>query len=307
MILEIKKEEISELNDSDLRSLIAMLCEAEVQSKGLSSVGVTWGGHQNAPDGGIDVKVEYTIAFDEDGYIPRNHTGFQVKKPKMPAAEISKEMCPNNKLRAVIIELTQSNGAYIIVSSNSLVSDKALAERRKAMREALSDLPQHNKLKIDFYDSQRVASWVNSFPAIVLWVKKKLGRPIQGWLPFGNWSNPKSDLEEDYLVDDGLRLYDTSNPAQDRLFLIDGINNFRLKFHQASTVLRLVGLSGVGKTRLVQALFDARIGNKALNRSKVCYTDVGFDPIPNPINFAQQLMAWSNNGTCILAKEVLEQ
>lgn len=80
-MLEIKGEDISELNDGDLRSLIALLCEAELRMMNLPTVGVTWGGHQDAKDGGIDVRVELTTSLPkEDGFIPRTQTGFQVKK-----------------------------------------------------------------------------------------------------------------------------------------------------------------------------------------------------------------------------------
>jgi len=46
-MFEISKDDVKQLNDVDLRELIALLCETEVSAKGLSSVGVKWGGSQN--------------------------------------------------------------------------------------------------------------------------------------------------------------------------------------------------------------------------------------------------------------------
>lgn len=43
-MFDITPEEISELNPSDLRELVARLCEAELSKKGLSPAAVTWGG-----------------------------------------------------------------------------------------------------------------------------------------------------------------------------------------------------------------------------------------------------------------------
>ena len=54
--LEITGEQIAELSDSDLRSLIGLLCEADYRVAGLSTSGIRWGGHQNARDGGLDVE-----------------------------------------------------------------------------------------------------------------------------------------------------------------------------------------------------------------------------------------------------------
>ncbi len=63
-MFEITADDIAALNDEDLRSLVALLCEAELHSRGLSGSAVTWGGDQNAADGGVDVRVakESTVA-----------------------------------------------------------------------------------------------------------------------------------------------------------------------------------------------------------------------------------------------------
>lgn len=101
-MLEITGDDIKDLKDADLRSLVGLLCEAELRDSNLPIAGVTWGGHQNAPDGGIDVRVNLTTKLKEDGFVPRSKTGFQVKKPDMNSSAILREMKPNNVLRDVI-------------------------------------------------------------------------------------------------------------------------------------------------------------------------------------------------------------
>jgi len=59
-MFEIEGQHIAELNDEDLRTLIARLCEAELHCKGSPISAVTAGGDQNAPDGGLDVRVDLT-------------------------------------------------------------------------------------------------------------------------------------------------------------------------------------------------------------------------------------------------------
>ncbi|MGB5058250.1 MAG: hypothetical protein WBO48_06140, partial [Candidatus Promineifilaceae bacterium] len=51
-LLEITGDDIALLSDTDLRSLIGLLCEADFRSAGLSTKGIVWGGHQDASDGG---------------------------------------------------------------------------------------------------------------------------------------------------------------------------------------------------------------------------------------------------------------
>jgi|SRR5882724_2548910 len=60
-MFEITGDHISKLNDADLRLLIGRLCEAELRQYGLPLSSVTAGGHQDAPDGGIDVRVNAPI------------------------------------------------------------------------------------------------------------------------------------------------------------------------------------------------------------------------------------------------------
>src|SRR6266496_1062932 len=101
-MLEVTSDDISKLSDDDLRSLVALLCEAELRRRGLSPSGVTWGGDQNAPDGGLDVRVSLSRKSAARGFIPCLATGFQVKKSDMTPKAILKEMRPGGKARAMI-------------------------------------------------------------------------------------------------------------------------------------------------------------------------------------------------------------
>lgn len=290
-MIKITGNDISELNDIDLRSLIGLLCEADLSSKGLPTAGVTWGGHQNAKDGGIDVRVELATTLHKDSFVPRSKTGFQVKKPDMPRAAIIDEMRPKGMLRQVIKDLIDANGAYIIVSSQGSTSDSSLRARKDAMREALSDYPNASNLKVDFYDRERIAGWVRSHPAISIWVMEKIGRPIQGWKSYGNWANNPDGIADEYLLDEHVRLYNNSNPNFEGVPAVTGINEIRTILRNPGSSVRLTGLSGVGKTRLLQALFDERIGSCPLSKSQVFYCDVGDSPNPNPRSFAERIIA----------------
>ncbi|MEI6827380.1 MAG: hypothetical protein WCK54_17435 [Desulfuromonadales bacterium] len=290
-MFEITGNEISELNDTDLRTLVGLLCEADLRVNCLSTAGVTWGGHQDAKDGGLDVRVELSSTPDPDGFVPRSVTGYQVKKPDMPRAEIIKEMRPGGKLRQVIQELAAACGAYIIVSSTGSTSDSALRDRRDAMKEAVADIDHPSSLTLDFYDRGRLAGWVRSHPSLVLWVRGKIGRPMQGWRPFENWANAPGGIEEEYLLDEEVRLHDGTTPVTDGMAAVNGINHLRSVLHRPASSVRLAGLSGVGKTRLLQALFDDRIGQNSLNPTLVLYTDVSDSPDPDPRVFAERLIA----------------
>lgn len=289
-LLEISGDDIARLADADLRELVGLLCEADYRLAGLPTKGIMWGGHQDARDGGLDVVVRDEIPPPSLSFVPRSVTGFQIKKPDMPRSEILKEMRPDGVLRAEIKALIEVKGAYIIVSSSGSTTGPALKSRIDAMKESLAGEANHENLHLDFFDRGRVATWVRSHPSLILWVRDKVGRPLNGWRPFENWANAPGGIEEEYLLDDGLRLHDGTTTKGTGLSIDAGFLKLRSALSLPGAIVRLAGLSGVGKTRLVQALFDQRVGEHALNPSQAFYTDISDSPLPDPGAFANQLI-----------------
>jgi hypothetical protein len=104
-LLDITSDDIAALDDGDLRILVARLCEEDLVIRSLTPSSVTWGGHQTAPDGGLDVRVSLPPGTNIEGFVPRPSTGFQVKKPDMPRGAIVDEMRPKDLIRPVIQRL----------------------------------------------------------------------------------------------------------------------------------------------------------------------------------------------------------
>ena len=289
-VFDVTPDEISQLNDVDLRELLGRLCEAELTSRRISSASVTWGGNQTAPDGGLDVRVRLPEGASIDGHIPRRSTGFQVKKPDMARAAIIDEMKPAGTIRPVIRELAGEGGAYVIVSSAASTSDTGLRNRKNAMREALNGVIDEADLHTDFYDRTRLAGWVRCHPGLIAWVKERVGRAFAGWRGYGSWIGSVEGVEAEYLLDDKLRLQIGRGKSPSKP-VVEAIDDLRDELAMPGKIVRLVGLSGVGKTRLVQALFDARIASRPLSPSLAVYTNLSDDPTPQPTGLASDLIA----------------
>ncbi len=289
-MLEITPDDVALLNDTDLRTLIGRLCESELRSRGLSAAAVTWSGHQNSADGGLDVRVALAEGETVEGFVPRPQTGFQVKKSPMPRSQILEEMRPKGVLRPIIQDLANRSGAYIVVSAES-TSDTTLRNRHDAMQEAVNDLPNAKDLALDFYDRGRVASWILDHAGMVLWVRSKIGRAVPGWRSYEAWAYAPDGLEGEYLLDDTHRVRTDTETSESGLSPVEGIKRIGDRLRRPGGVVRLVGLSGVGKTRFVQALFDHRVGGSSLNPALAHYTDVADGPDPSPATLVQNLIA----------------
>jgi hypothetical protein len=298
-MLEIIGNHIALLSDEDLRSLIGLLCEADLRKRGLPASAVTWGGNQTAKDGGLDVRVALRAGTAIEGFIPRAATGFQVKKSDMPPSAIGPEMKPKGMIRPVISALAQDSGAYIIVSANGSTADSALSDRRAAMAGAVTGMPEATKLELDFYDRNRIATWVREHAGMMLWVRTKIGKAIPGWRSHGAWSHrPASG--GDYLLDETVRIRSATANEGEGLSTLAGIHKLRDALREPGKVVRLVGLSGIGKTRLVEALFDVKIGERALDSALAVYTNVAEGPTPQPSGMASDLVAAGTRAVLVI-------
>ncbi|MFC3549571.1 hypothetical protein ACFOLC_00915 [Lysobacter cavernae] len=287
-MFEVVGSDIERLSDTDLRSLVVRLATSELRKLGLPLSSVTAGGHQDAADGGLDVRVECPAALPRADFVPRQRTGFQVKKPDMAASAIREEMRPKGALRPAIVELAAQQGAYIIVSAQGSVADKPLRERRQAMRDQLSDLATSDDLHTDFYDRDRLAAWVNEYPGIAAWVRACANRPLDGWSSVDRWGGAQA--KGPFLTDASTCLVDESRKPGEALQVLDGVERLRSELRRPGRCVRLIGLSGLGKTRLVQALFEKDVGGDPLDPGLAAYTDYSTETRPSARDMARELI-----------------
>ncbi|PTP74005.1 esterase/lipase family protein [Vibrio splendidus] len=137
-------------------------------------------------------------------------------------------------------------------------------------------------------------------PPLLRWLDSKYQEGSNGWQGYSNWSNSPKGVEETYIVDEQVRLFDVSSSDKEGKTGIEAIQSLRSKLGASGTSTRLVGLSGVGKTRLVQALFDERVGEHQLPADQVLYTDMGHAPIPTPRAVIEKLVAEDKKAIVII-------
>lgn len=289
-MIEVTSTEIGQLSDGDLRFLVGRLCEAELELQGLSTKGVSCGGHQDAKDGGCDVRLnEPRFSTSSGEFLPRCDTVFQVKKPTLIPSKIRGEMTGHDdRLHPFFAKLAEKNGAYIIASGEGS-TESAIKNRRQAMTDALRGHRIEGKIFVDYYDNDTLARWARKFPSVCLWVWEILGTKFIGWQTYGPWSKPSSGSVQDYIVDDEVRLQLPSGYQEKGVSALVGIRRLRETLQKPRSCARLVGLSGVGKTRLLEALFETNLGEDPLPKSLAHYCDAGDSPSPNPVHFASRL------------------
>lgn len=298
-VFEIDQSVIQSIDDQLARELVARLCRAELRGQSVPESTVTWGGDQRAKDGGVDVRVECMTPIPFKNFVQAENTAIQVKAEKLPPKKIQQEMAPRGVLRPAIVELAKTGGSYIIVSTKEDLSDTYLKLRRKAILECLNEHGIGSNVLSDFYDSRRMADWVERHPAITIWLRQKIGRPIVGWRPYEPWAYREDDLGSEYLLDTKVKVY---VPGEENgKSVSEAVTQLRSELAEP-VAIRIVGLSGVGKTRLVQALFDPRVcpESPCPSSENVIYVDLADDVEPQPQRMMESLRSQESDVVVII-------
>jgi transcriptional regulator with XRE-family HTH domain len=281
----VSKDMIARLDDRALRDLLAKLLEAEAATLGVPARAIDVGGKQSAPDGGVDASVRWKKGAKPCGWLPRRTIYFQCKAQPMPPSEITKEMRPSNKTRSIFGELASNEGAYIIFSTDD-AGTKATDARIEAMRTALADTEGREHIYLDFLGADRIARWVNGYVGVALWVLEQIDRPLRGWRRLSTWSSVDGE-DQPYLIDDVARAAVEGVEEEVRT----AITSMRVVLDTPGGCIRLVGISGMGKTRLAEALFDHRVvAGRPLRPALALYADAGHDVATSPALAGEQLV-----------------
>lgn len=122
-----------------------------------------------------------------------------------------------------------------------------------------------------------------------LWLREYAGKHYNGWSGYGNWAGPNS--ESGYIIDEKVKFSDPELNPDEKVTAERVIDSVRNRLRKAGASVRLVGLSGVGKTRFAQALFEPDTGLEPLSQESVFYTDTAREPDPVPAALLEKLVS----------------
>ena len=212
----------------------------------------------------------------------------------MRPAGIAGEMRPKDVARPIFAELAKVSGAYIIFATDD-PTGSAYANRLEAMAAAIEDVPHRGEILLDFYGADKIARWSNQHIGVAARVLGWTGRPLSGWQPYGDWSAPGSSSGT-YAFDENARAIVDG----EELAVIAAIARVREILAEPGGAVRVVGISGMGKTRFAEALFDERIDvGTPLPPLTAIYADLGLDPAIGAAVLAEQLVLTSADAVIV--------
>ncbi len=233
---EVTGKHVAALSPRRLMLLVRRLLDAEALSSDLPMDGVHVAANITAPDGGEDARIEWKNGPERTKFLPSRLTQFQLKAGPISPAEAGEDVLTEaGEVQPMVRDALEKGGTYVMVCAHSY-ENKLIKARADSIRKGLTGAGLRvDPDKIQFRDADQVATWVNTLPPVAVWLLEQTQPGLVG--PFKDWAHWAGRFDHSPWVQD------------------QRLPEFRAKLRglvaKPGGVARVVGLSGVGKSRLV--------------------------------------------------------
>ena len=233
---EVTGADIACLSPEPMSQLLRRLLIAEAAKFNLSMDGISVPSNIHAPDGGEDGRISWENYPERTPFLPFRLCQFQMKTGKTYPGRAAKDVLTTGGDVKPMIHSVLEDGGYYIVLSAQRCNQQMVERRQRAICKALNqgglvDVDQ----RVEFREADQIATWVNSHPSVALWVGEKAGLGAQeGFTTWEHWSGRSEHLVS--WVED---------PRLAKL-----IEKLKVSVTKPQGVLQVIGLSGIGKSRL---------------------------------------------------------
>ena len=235
---EVTGENIDALKEHQLPDLLRMLLLAEAQTHDLPTDGIQVASNIHTGDGGEDGRIEWKDEPKRTPNLPSRLCQFQLKAGSMTPSQAEKEvLTKSGGVKEMVRKVLSSGGNYLLLCAKPYTEQQILAREasiRTALKEAGIEIADE---QVSFRDADQIATWVNCHSSVATWVKEQtqpgtLG-PFRSW---AHWADRGKHRSSPWVEDERLA------PLLSRLHPL--VSTLR-------SSVRIVGLNGVGKSRLV--------------------------------------------------------
>jgi transcriptional regulator with XRE-family HTH domain len=233
---EVTGKHIAALSPRRFVLLVRRLLNGEALSSDLPMDGIHVAANITAPDGGEDARIEWKDGPVRTRFLPNQLTQFQLKAgPITPAEAAADVLTVGGQVQPMVRDALEKGGTYVMMCAhsyeNKLIEARTGSIRKSLARAGINVEPD----RIQFRDADQIAAWVNVLPSVAAWVLEQTQPGLVG--PFKDWSHWAGRFDRSPWVPDP-RLPEFRSKLRDLVV-------------RPGSVARVVGLSGVGKSRLV--------------------------------------------------------
>ena len=232
---EVQGKDLEGLRPEQLHELLRRLLSVEAQAHGIPLDGIHVSSNIAARDGGEDGRISWRGEPESTEFLPSRLCQFQLKAGGIMPSKAGREVVARGEVKPMVSSALEQEGHYIMLCARRYTRQE-IERRERGIREALREAGVFvPPVRISFRDADMIALWVNAHPSVALWVQEKVGLVSPG--RFASWHQWRSRSEHEVPWVDDPRLPELLGAIRERLT-------------QPGRSLRVVGLSGVGKSRL---------------------------------------------------------
>ncbi len=204
-----------------------------------------------------------------------------------------------------------NGGSYIGFTTEALGTlkrDECVAKIREGIAEAGDDPSKVNAIEV--YGSNEVAAWVELYPSIALWLAE-LGqqRNLAGFQTLADWGRRPDFVATVYVPDEvprfsvgGKEALEGDDTGDNKLTAGQAKQRIVEHLAEPGVAVRLVGSSGLGKSRFVQhALSDASALLSAVANATAVFCD--FRAVASSLQSVVETMANSGRPVLVVVDE----
>lgn len=275
---EISGAHISALSDRFLVVLTRRLLSAEAAKNRIPPDNIHVASMLTAADGGEDARITWDGGPERTPFLPSRNCILQVKAATITPAKAAKDvLTTTGDLEPAIRETLEAGGSYIMLCNRPYVRREVIKRVAAILEEVQAQGVAATAAQVAFRDADQIATWVNEHPQVATWVQEQTQPGLATtFRSYSHWA--------------GRHEHETPFVDDDRLAAVRA--GIRPAVEQEREVVRVVGLSGLGKSRLVlEALADddkASIRNSDL----VLYgveTELGSTTVKGSVQFLVDL------------------
>lgn len=264
-VFEVVPEDIRALGARELTDLVRRLYLLEAHARGVARSNVHVPLAIDISDGGEDGRVAWDGAPAPAGRLVARAMCVQVKATSMIAAKCASELLvdppagrkagrsrggapstppPAPILKPRVQSAVDEGAAYVLFCGRDEYTTEGIADRKAAMRVALrsAGVQSPDGVVIEILDALRIAEWCNEYVSSQVWVLRARRRNLPAsCLTWVEWLEEHGNAQGMSWHEDAARTA--------------ALSDLRQRLAADRSVARVVGLSGLGKTRLVIEAF----------------------------------------------------
>lgn len=277
-IFETNANKVSQLDDAQLTSLLNRLLILEAEAAGIPVNSIEVGLNIRAADGGVDASIRWKHGMESTNFFTSRFQVFQCKAESLSPSQCAAELVSEAGVVKPLVAQAFAEGGTYILFTTQLLNAKMKRKRIEAMRNKLTELrtPHATTAEFAVYSAEDIARWANRYLPAIAYVQAVTGFSMMPGLK--SWT-------EWYAAESA------SWPFRQTSASTLLIQEIRENLSEPRRVIRLNGLPGLGKTRLVLEALGPNGDGPGL-APRAVYFNAGHASTSLP----QQVVEWVRHG-----------